>query len=88
MILAPLCAHTLYSRPIIASEDDCISLTPRGTSRDIMLTQDGQLAYEVLPGDRIDVRLSRSKKIRTLNLPGRNFLDVVREKFGWGQAFR
>ena len=88
MLLAPLCAHTLYSRPLIAAEDDCISLIPKGTTRDIMLTQDGQLAYEVLPGDRIDVRLSRSKKIRTLNLPGRNFLDVVREKFGWGQAFR
>ncbi len=88
MILAPLCAHTLYSRPMIAAEDDCISLIPKGVSRDIMLTQDGQLAYEVLPGDRIDIRLSRSKKIRTVNLPGRNFLDIVREKLGWGQAFR
>ena len=88
MILAPLCAHTLYARPLIASEDDCISLIPKGSSRDILLTQDGQLAYEVLPGDKIDITLSRSKKIRTVNLPGRSFLDIVREKLGWGQAFR
>ncbi len=86
MILAPLCAHTLYSRPILASENDCISLIPRGASRDLMLTQDGQLAYEVFPGDRIDIKLSRSKKIRTVNLPGKNYLDIVREKLGWGQA--
>lgn len=88
MILAPLCAHTLYSRPLIAAEDDCISLIPKGASRDILLTQDGQLAYEVLPGDKIDITLSRSKRIHTVNLPGRSFLDIVREKLGWGQAFR
>ena len=88
MLLAPLCAHTLYARPLIAAEDDCISLIPKGTTRDIMLTQDGQLAYEVLPGDRLDITLSRGKKIRTVNLPGRSFHDIVREKLGWGQAFR
>ena len=86
MLLAPLCAHTLYSRPLMASENDCITLIPRGVSRDLMLTQDGQLAYEVFPNDRIDIRLSKSKKIRTVNLPGHNFLDIVREKLGWGSS--
>ena len=88
MLLAPLCAHTLYSRPLMAADTDTITLIPKGVSRDLMLTQDGQLAYEVFPGDRIDIRLSRSKKIRTVILPGRNFLDIVREKLGWGQAFK
>ena len=83
LLLAPLCAHTLYSRPLMASETDTINLIPRGASRDLMLTQDGQLAYEIFPGDKIDIRLSRSKKIRTVNLPGRNFLDIVREKLGF-----
>lgn len=83
ILLAPLCAHTLYSRPLMASENDTINLIPRGASRDLMLTQDGQLAYEIFPGDKIDIRLSRSKKIRTLNLHGRDFLDIVREKLGF-----
>ena len=87
-LLAPLCAHTLYSRPLMASENDTINLIPRGASRDLMLTQDGQLAYEIFPGDKIDIRLSRTKKIRTVKLPGRDFLDIVREKLGWGQAFK
>lgn len=86
MLLAPLCAHTLYSRPLMASENDCITLIPRGVSRDLMLTQDGQLAYEVFPNDRIDINLAGNKKIRTVNLPGRNFLDIVREKLGWGSS--
>ena len=88
LLLAPLCAHTLYSRPLMASENDTITLIPRGASRDLMLTQDGQLAYEIFPGDKIDIRLSRTKKIRTVNLQGRDFLDIVREKLGWGQAFK
>ena len=87
ILLAPLCAHTLYSRPLIASENDSIKLIPRGVSRDVMLTQDGQLAYEIFPGDSIEIKLSKSRKIRTAVLPGKNFLDIVREKLGWGQAF-
>ncbi|MBQ7544578.1 MAG: NAD(+)/NADH kinase [Synergistaceae bacterium] len=86
MLLAPLCAHTLYSRPLMASEHDCITLIPRGVSRDLMLTQDGQLAYEVFPHDRIDINLAADKKIRTVNLTGRNFLDIVRDKLGWGSS--
>ena len=88
LLLVPLCAHTLYSRPLMAAETDRITLIPRGVSRDLMLTQDGQLAYEVFPNDRIEINLSRTKKIRTVNLPGKNFLDIVREKLGWGQAFK
>lgn len=87
MLLAPLCAHTLYSRPLMASDNDTITLIPRGVSRDLILTQDGQLAYEVFPNDRIEIRLSRTKKIRTVILPEKNFLDIVRDKLGWGKAF-
>ena len=86
MLLAPLCAHTLYSRPLIAAATDRISLIPRSSSRDITLTQDGQLAYEVFTDDRIDVDLPPDKLIRTVVLPGRNFLDLLQEKLGWGQS--
>lgn len=85
MLLAPICAHTLYSRPLLAAPEDTISLIPRSGTRDITLTQDGQLAYEVLPGDRLDIVLSVDKVIHTLTMPGRTFLDLVQEKLGWGQ---
>ena len=86
MLLAPLCAHTLYSRPLMAAATDRISLIPREGSRDITLTQDGQLGYEVLPGDRVDVELARDKCVRTITMPERTFLDLVQEKLGWGQS--
>ena len=86
MLLAPLCAHTLYSRPLMAAETDRISLIPRGSSRDITLTQDGQLGYEVFPGDRLDIELDPDKCIHTIAMPDRTFFDLVQEKLGWGQS--
>ena len=86
MLLVPICAHTLYSRPLLATPEDTITLIPRSSVRDITLTQDGQLAYEVLPGDRIEISLSRDRTIRTITLPERTFLDLVQEKLGWGQS--
>jgi NAD+ kinase len=86
MLLAPICAHTLYSRPLLAAPEDTITLIPRSGVRDMTLTQDGQIAYEVLPGDRIDISLSKNRSIRTISLPGRTFLDLVQEKLGWGQS--
>ena len=86
MLLAPICAHTLYSRPLLAAPEDTITLIPRGGVRDVMLTQDGQLAYEVLPGDSIAIALSKDRKIQTITMPNRTFLDLVREKLGWGQS--
>jgi NAD+ kinase len=86
MLLAPICAHTLYSRPLLAEAEDTITLIPRGNNRDITLTQDGQLAYEVLPGDRIVIALAKDRRIRTITMPDRTFLDLVQEKLGWGQS--
>jgi NAD+ kinase len=86
MLLAPICAHTLYSRPLLAAPEDTITLIPRGGVRDMTLTQDGQLAYEVLPGDRIEISLSKDRVIRTVSMPDRTFLDLVQEKLGWGQS--
>ncbi|MDR1979255.1 MAG: NAD(+)/NADH kinase [Synergistaceae bacterium] len=86
MLLAPICAHTLYSRPLLAAPEDTITLIPRGGARDITLTQDGQLAYEILPGESIDISLSKDRRIRTITMPDRTFLDLVQEKLGWGQS--
>jgi NAD+ kinase len=61
-------------------------LIPRGGIRDVTLTQDGQLAYEVLPGDRFSIILSKDRRLRTITMSDRTFLDLVQEKLGWGQS--
>jgi NAD+ kinase len=87
MLLAPICAHTLYSRPLLAAPEDTITLTPRGGGvREVTLTQDGQLAYEILPGEYVEISLARDRTIRTVTMADRTFLDLVQEKLGWGQS--
>ena len=87
MIFVPICAHTLYARPIIAGAEDEISLVPRSYSRNIVLTCDGQLACEILPNDTITVNLSLSKTIKSIQMRNRSFLNLIHEKLGWGQSF-
>lgn len=84
MIMAPICAHTLYARPVILSDTDNICVIPKGDARNLMLTQDGQLGYELLPGDELHVMLDNQIFVRTIQLTGRSYYDLLREKLRWG----
>ncbi len=86
MVIVPICAHTLYSRPVLSGEDDTITLIPRGNHRDLLITQDGQLGYEIMPGDRIEVSLSKDADVRVITLPSRNYYDLLQEKLQWGRG--
>lgn len=86
MIIVPICAHTLYTRPVLAGETDVITLTPRGNHRDLLLTQDGQLGYEILPGDTIRISLSTEHAVNVITLPSRSYFDLLQEKLQWGRG--
>ncbi|MCF0248430.1 MAG: NAD(+)/NADH kinase [Synergistes sp.] len=84
VIMAPICAHTLYARPVILGENDEITVISKGEERNILLTQDGQLGYELLPNDTLKVGLDDKNFIRTIQLNGRSYYDLLREKLSWG----
>ena len=86
MVIAPICAHTLYSRPVLCGENDTITLVPRGNHRDLLVTQDGQLGYEIMPGDRIEVCMSTEADVQVITLPTRNYYDLLQEKLQWGRG--
>lgn len=86
MVLTPICAHTLYSRPVVFGEKDRITLLPKGDHRDLILTQDGQLGYEILPSDSIDIQLSSDNTIDLIMLPDRDYYSLLQEKLQWGQS--
>jgi NAD+ kinase len=86
MIIVPICAHTLYTRPVLAGENDVITLTPKGNHRDLLLTQDGHLGYEILPGDSIRISLNGEKAVSVIALPTRNYFDLLQEKLQWGRG--
>lgn len=89
MIFAPICAHTLYARPMVLGPEDTLSLIPMmEKNSELMLTQDGQLGYEIEPGDRIEISLSAEKSLKVLWLPQRDYYDLLSKKLMWGQNFK
>ena len=84
ILLAPICAHTLYTRPVVLSSNDTIYISPRGNTRTLLLTQDGQLGYEILHNDIIEITFDQETYIETIELNGRSYYDLLREKLRWG----
>ncbi|MFP4481247.1 MAG: NAD(+)/NADH kinase [Thermovirgaceae bacterium] len=87
VLVVPICAHTLYSRPMVFSDGDVVTITPEGQHREIMLTQDGQLGYEILPGDSVSVSLDRERQISVITMPEKDYYSLLREKFRWGHQY-
>ena len=84
MLLAPICAHTRYARPVVLSGTDRAYVTPKGDNRNLILTQDGQLCYELLPDDHLEAMLDPDIHINIIQLKDRSYYDLLREKLRWG----
>lgn len=84
MILSPICAHTLYARPVVLGVSDSAFISPKVDTRNIILTQDGQLGYELLPDDCIEVMLDPDIFTSIIQLSNRSYYDLLREKLRWG----
>lgn len=84
VLLAPICAHTLYARPVVLGGTDRAMVIPKGDTRSLILTQDGQLGYELLPDDKLEVMLDPDMEVTTIQLDNRSYYDLLREKLRWG----
>jgi NAD+ kinase len=72
---------------MIFSDRDVVTITPEGQHREIMLTQDGQLGYEILPGDSVSVSLDRERQISVITMPEKDYYSLLQEKFRWGHQY-
>lgn len=84
LLLAPICSHSLYSRPLVLGQSDTVSILPKGEINNIVITQDGQLGYALLEGDIIEAGLSSDMYVNTIQLEGQSYFDLLREKLRWG----
>ncbi len=80
MLLTPICAHSLQSRPMVISPENKLGIVVHAQHEDIVLTMDGQEAFKLNPEDRIVI--SRAPMVaRLVKLPPRSFFEVLRRKF-------
>ncbi len=82
--LAPICPHTLSQRPIILSDASVITLVLKTPEEDVHLTMDGQVGERLCAGDAVEVRKSAAA-LQLITSPFRNYFEVLREKFRWGE---
>jgi NAD+ kinase len=82
--LAPICPHTLSQRPIILSDASVIRLVLKTPEEDVHLTMDGQVGERLCAGDAVEVRKSAAA-LQLITSPFRNYFEVLREKFRWGE---
>ena len=84
-IMAPICSHSLISRPVIFSPEHILTVRMESVSTPAMLTVDGQNGVELQQGDLIHIRKAEHDTC-LLVLEQRNFFAVLQGKLKGTQA--
>jgi NAD+ kinase len=82
-IMAPICPHTLTSRPIVLPDTFEIEAVIK-TGEDVYLTLDGQEGYPLKVRDKVRIQKA-DYKARFLVLHDRDYFRVLRTKLKWGE---
>lgn len=84
IVITPICPHTLTNRPIVVSDDSNISITVASSfDEKVYLTLDGQVGFELMEGDSVDVR-SAPETTALVMSRSRDYFEVLRTKLKWG----
>jgi NAD+ kinase len=88
LLLVPVSAHTLFSRPLVAAPTSTIVITVEPYAAGAVLACDGRRIFDLPPGARVTVRRG-AQPVRVVRLrPGQPFTDRLVAKFalpvdGW-----
>ena len=83
ILITPISAHTLGVRPLLVSPDAEVTVDTSQSSETLMVTVDGQVGTELIPGEKLVVRRADSP-VLIIRLPGTSFFERMRAKLGWG----
>jgi len=84
IVLVPMNAHTLSSRPIVVDINSFIDIYVAESNRyNPQISCDGQLTIPVKPGDRISIR-KKKRQLWLLHPSDYDYYRVLRSKLGWG----
>ncbi len=83
ILITPISAHTLGVRPLVVSPGGEVVVDTSKSSEALMVTVDGQVGTELVPGEKLVVRRAESP-VLIIRLPGNSFFERMRVKLGWG----
>ncbi len=83
VVLTPICPFVLTNRPIILPAESTIEIEIGPEARDIYLTFDGQVGFDLNPKDT--VRVERAEHgVCLIKSPHNDYFEVLRNKLKWG----
>ncbi|MHB8893868.1 MAG: NAD(+)/NADH kinase [Candidatus Geothermincolia bacterium] len=80
ILLTPICAHMLFSRPMVLDALDRVVVSVEGKPERLSLSVDGRLDVEIPPGASIEF-YGLEESVHILELPGNSFYGTLRRKF-------
>ncbi|MGB2979681.1 MAG: NAD(+)/NADH kinase [Candidatus Zixiibacteriota bacterium] len=83
IIVSPICPHTLASRSIVFSENETLKVVVELSSRQAVLTIDGQVAFKLKSGSSVLIRKAKHS-VNLVKFRDRSFYDILRTKLHWG----
>lgn len=85
--IAPICPHTLFSRPLVVSSAEVIRIgVPAGVDG-AQLFADGKASARVAPGGSVTITRAR-RPVRFVRLGTRHFFEVLERKLHWGSSIK
>jgi NAD+ kinase len=81
MVVVPVSAHMIFSRPVVLAPDETVEIEVSGPDDEAAVSLDGGWGGEIHPGTKVRImRDERSLKLVRLEGPG--FLERLRSKLG------
>ncbi len=82
IVMTPICAHRLASRPIILGPERTLTVKlPRASKKHLYLATDGGKPVRISPHERIEITQS-TKETKLLRLTNRSFYQILNQKLG------
>ena len=84
LIITPVSAHTLTSRPLVVPAYSKIILSFKGTDESILFIADGQIHETIDPSCEIEITKSEYE-INLIDFEDCDYFQTLRTKMGWGR---
>jgi NAD+ kinase len=86
IVLSPICAHSLFTKPLVLSPDHHITIRGAKGSYPLMVSFDGGRRIKLLSGDYISVA-AFDARLKIYKPHDDDFYEVLREKFQHGYLY-
>lgn len=87
ILVTPICPHSLTNRPLIIPGSSRIEVRLPNFDDEVLVTVDGQVSEELLPGDVVKV-VQAKQSVRFVISAEKSYFDILRTKLNWGAPNR